>query len=127
MAKSWCSKAHFGSLLSKLKQLQTDDLLTDTTIKAGTQEFKVHRAVLIACCGYSPFNLDVQEGSQSTITIDDLPSDSVMQLLNFCYTGRIAHNSLFSGFEIKVHVFQTADWFKSRQSKYHIFGYFELI
>ena len=103
MARPWCSKAHFSSLLSELKELQTDDLLTDITIKAGTQEFKAHRAVLIACCGYSPFNLDLQEGTQSTITIDDIPSDSVMQLLNFCYTGRIAWvGTKFPFFENKL-------------------------
>ena len=87
----WCSKTHLDSLASKLTQLQMDDSYTDVTIKAGTREFKAHKAVLAASSGYfmSLFTLGFQERSQSVVTIDCLPCESVMQLLHFCYTASL--------------------------------------
>ena len=91
MADPWCSKTHLDSLVSKLTQLQRDDSHTDVTIKAGTQEFKAHKAVLAASSGYfmSLFTLGFQEKSQSIVTIDCLPCESVIQLLRFCYTASL--------------------------------------
>ena len=87
----WSSKTHLDSLVSKLTQLQMDDSHTDITLKAGTQEFKAHKAVLAASSGYfmSLFTLGFQEKSQSVVIIDCLPSESVMQLLHFCYTASL--------------------------------------
>ena len=91
MTDPWCSKSHLDSLVTKLTQLQADDSHTDVTIKAGTQEFKAHKAVLAASSGYfmSLFTLGFQEKSQSVVTIDCIPSESVMQLLHFCYTASL--------------------------------------
>ena len=91
MADTLCSKAHLNSLVSKLAQLQTNDSHTDVTIIAGTQEFKAHKAILAASSKYfkSLFTLGFKEKSQSVVTIDCIPSESVMQLLHFCYTASL--------------------------------------
>ena len=91
MADPWCSKTHLDSVVSKFTQLQMNDSQTDVIIRAGSQEIKAHKAVLAASSGYfmSLFTLEFKEKSQSVVTIDYLPCESVMQLLHFSYTASL--------------------------------------
>lgn len=76
-------KKDFASMLH-------NSILSDVTLKAGTEEFKAHKALLSA---RSPvfarmFDSEMKEKETNTVEIEDIEAQTLQELLNYIYTGK---------------------------------------
>ncbi|XP_063075736.1 BCL6A transcription repressor b isoform X2 [Engraulis encrasicolus] len=79
---------HAGDVLFNLNRLRSRNIMTDVTVTVNGQQFRTHKAVLMACSGlfYTLFTSSDKRNS-STITLDPVV-DSVgfSAVLDFMYT-----------------------------------------
>nr|XP_029725282.1 speckle-type POZ protein-like [Aedes albopictus] len=75
--------------LNKLSLLE-DQKFTDVILSCGKNEFKAHKAILVAHSTVfrAMFNSDMKERSANRVEIDDLDYEVVEQMLHFIYTDR---------------------------------------
>lgn len=79
---------HAGDVLFNFNRLRSRNILTDVTILVGGQQFRAHKAVLMACSGlfYSMF-ADTHKNDLSLISLDpNVDPNGFDILLEFMYT-----------------------------------------
>ncbi|KAI8499884.1 Kelch-like protein 8 [Branchiostoma belcheri] len=74
-----------------LRQLYEDEELCDTMLKVGEKGIHCHRVVLAACSPYffSMFTSGMGECYQDTVTIKDIDSYALEQIVRFAYTSKV--------------------------------------
>ena len=82
---------HQHTLLETLKSMYDTGQLIDVTICVQDQEFPCHRNVLAATSPYfrAMFTTDLNESKQDKINILEVDANSVQQVVEYAYTGRI--------------------------------------
>ncbi|XP_041659783.1 BCL6A transcription repressor b [Cheilinus undulatus] len=79
---------HAGDVLLNFNRLRSRNILTDVTIQVDGQQFRAHKAVLVACSGffYSVF-MDPENANLSAISLDPkVDPKGFSILLDFMYT-----------------------------------------
>lgn len=74
-----------------MAQIRRDSKLCDVTIKVGTKLIPAHRIVLAATIPYfyAMFLNDMREANQAEIDMPGVEPDSMEDLVNFAYTGKV--------------------------------------
>ena len=82
---------HAGRLLASMGSLRHDRQLCDVTLRVGAREISAHRLVLSACSQYfcAMFTNRMRESEQETVTLADVDPDSLEEIVDFAYTGKI--------------------------------------
>ena len=85
------NEEHQHTLLNTLKSMYDSGQLIDVTICVQDQEFPCHRNVLAATSPYfrAMFTTDLTESKQEKIHILEVDANSVQQVIEYAYTGRI--------------------------------------
>ncbi|XP_064409013.1 B-cell CLL/lymphoma 6 member B protein isoform X1 [Latimeria chalumnae] len=82
---------HSSDMLLNLNELRKREILTDVTLLVGEEQFKAHKAVLIACSGF--FYSIFSEQSRGGVSMLPLPSGveprGFQVVLEFMYTSRL--------------------------------------
>ena len=75
--------------MTGFKELQSEAVLCDITIKVGSKEFPAHKNILVVSSGYfkAMFTYGFQEACSNEISIDQ-DSKIFEMILDFIYTGR---------------------------------------
>uniref|UniRef100_UPI0037E88135 BCL6A transcription repressor b n=1 Tax=Semicossyphus pulcher TaxID=241346 RepID=UPI0037E88135 len=79
---------HAGDVLLNFNRLRSRNILTDVTIQVDGQQFRAHKAILVACSGffYSVF-MDPENANLSAISLDPkVDPKGFSILLDFMYT-----------------------------------------
>ena len=86
------SRNHAHHLLSKMESLRRDSHLCDVTLRVGSREISAHRLVLSACSRYfcAMFTNHMLESKQEYVTLSDVDEDSIEDIVEFAYTGKIS-------------------------------------
>ena len=91
-AAPFTAEGHAFHLLHKMERLWRERHLCDVILRVGNREVPAHRLVLSACSQYfrAMFTTHMLESKQELITLSDLDEQSVEDIVDFAYTGRIA-------------------------------------
>jgi len=83
------------SSLQGFQSLRESEQLIDVTLSVDGQQFSCHRALLAAASEYFRclFTTTLAEQNQSVITISGVDANSMRQVLDYIYTGRVELNS----------------------------------
>ncbi|XP_058810766.1 protein roadkill-like [Phymastichus coffea] len=79
------------SIVGDYESLFMNSNLSDVTFVAGNQEFPAHKAILSTRSSVfaAMFHHDMKEKHADTVTISDIDSKVIKELLRFIYTGKI--------------------------------------
>ncbi|XP_014663237.1 PREDICTED: kelch-like protein 5 [Priapulus caudatus] len=82
---------HAERSLKKMEDYYHHGELCDVILIIGAQRIHAHRIVLSAASDYfaAMFTSDVREAQQEEVPLKDVDSDSVLALVEYCYTGQI--------------------------------------
>ncbi|CAH1268654.1 kelch-like protein 8 isoform X2 [Branchiostoma lanceolatum] len=85
------ARSLFKDSFKILRQLYEDEELCDTMLKVGEKAIHCHRVVLAACSPYffSMFTSGMGECYQDTVTIKDIDSYALEQIVRFAYTSKV--------------------------------------
>jgi kelch-like protein 1/4/5 len=74
-----------------MESLRRDRQLCDVTLKVGSREICAHRLVLSSCSQYfcAMFTNHMLESKQDYVTLSDIDEDSIEEIVDFAYTGKI--------------------------------------
>ncbi|XP_019629976.1 PREDICTED: kelch repeat and BTB domain-containing protein 2-like [Branchiostoma belcheri] len=86
--------AHASKLLGYFQRMRKSGQLIDMLLEVEDELFPCHRAVLAACSLYfhTMFTCGLQETRQRTVRLLEVSAESVSQLIEFAYTGRVEVN-----------------------------------
>ncbi|KAI8492490.1 hypothetical protein Bbelb_299430 [Branchiostoma belcheri] len=86
--------AHASKLLGYFQRMRKSGQLIDMLLEVEDELFPCHRAVLAACSRYfhTMFTCGLQETRQRTVRLLEVSAESVSQLIEFAYTGRVEVN-----------------------------------
>ncbi|KAG8445402.1 hypothetical protein GDO86_010256 [Hymenochirus boettgeri] len=90
----FCLPSHSDAILSGLRSLRFNPLLSDVILVVQGQEFPCHRAVLALCSPYfhAMFTGDFQESMSAHVEIKEVDAALMETLIEFAYTGCLTIN-----------------------------------
>jgi len=83
---------HSTNVLARVQDFACQGLLTDVTLVAGERKIAAHRLLLAAASDYfaAMFTGNMTESSAQQVEILGVDPASLQQLVDYCYTGRLA-------------------------------------
>ena len=90
----FCVSDFSSQVFTGLYRLRQEGKLSDVTLTVGDSKLAAHRVVLAAASQYfdAMFSADMVESKQKEIVLHGIEFSALVDLINFCYTGRIEIN-----------------------------------